>query len=425
MPSIIERLQHAWNAFNNKDPTNRAAYYYGSGTTYRPDRIRYTRGNDRSMVAPILNRIATDAANIEIRHVKLDENGRYQEEIDSGLNDALNLEANIDQTGRAFRQDVFASLLDEGVIAVIPTEGDVNWSANTILSVETLRVGKIVEWFPRHVKVEVYNDMTGKREQIRVAKTMCAIVENPFYPIMNEPNSTVQRLKRKLALLDQLDEQSASGKLDLIIQLPYSTRSEARKQQAENRRHEIEVQLSNSKYGVAYTDASEHIVQLNRSLENNLVPQIKDLTDQLYTQIGVAKEILDGSANEQQQLNYMNNIIEPLVSAVVNEFKRKFLTKTARTRGQSILFFRDPFKLVPVSNIADIADKFTRNEILSSNEVRGIIGFKPSKQQGADELRNKNLNQSNEQLKQPVEEIDTEETVAPESPQPEENQNGS
>lgn len=425
MPSIIERLQHAWNTFNNKDPTNRTAYYYGSGTTYRPDRIRYTRGNDRSMVAPILNRIATDAANIEIRHVKLDEDGRYQEEINSGLNDALNLEANIDQTGRAFRQDVFASLLDEGVIAVIPTEGDVNWSANTILSVETLRVGKIVEWFPRHVKVEVYNDMTGKREQIRVAKTMCAIIENPFYPIMNEPNSTVQRLKRKLALLDQLDEQSASGKLDLIIQLPYSTRSEARKQQAENRRHEIEVQLSNSKYGVAYTDASEHIVQLNRSLENNLVPQIKDLTDQLYTQIGVAKEILDGSANEQQQLNYMNNIIEPLVSAVVNEFKRKFLTKTARTRGQSILFFRDPFKLVPVSNIADIADKFTRNEILSSNEVRGIIGFKPSKQEGADELRNKNLNQSNEQLKQTVEEIDTEETVASESPQPEENQNGS
>lgn len=377
------------------------------------------------MVAPILNRIATDAANIEIRHVKLDENGRYQEEIDSGLNEALNLEANIDQTGRAFRQDVFASLLDEGVIAVVPTEGDVNWSANSILSVETLRVGKIIEWFPRHVKVEVYNDMTGKREQIRIAKSMCAIIENPFYPIMNEPNSTVQRLKRKLALLDQLDEKSASGKLDLIIQLPYSTRSESRKQQAENRRHEIEVQLSNSKYGVAYTDASEHIVQLNRSLENNLVPQIKDLTEQLYTQIGVAKEILDGSANEQQQLNYMNNIIEPLVSAVVNEFKRKFLTKTARTRGQSILFFRDPFKLVPVSNIADIADKFTRNEILSSNEVRGIIGFKPSKQEGADDLRNKNLNQSNEQLKKSVSEIDSEESVKSEAPRPEENQNGS
>ena len=350
------------------------------------------------MVAPILNRIATDAANIEIRHVKLDDDDRYQEDIESGLNDALNLEANIDQTGRAFRQDIYASLLDEGVIAVVPTEGDVNWSTGTISSVETLRVGRIVEWFPRHVKVELYNDMTGRREQIQIAKSMCAIIENPFYPIMNEPNSTLQRLKRKLALLDQLDEKSASGKLDLIIQLPYSTRSQARKEQAENRRHEIEVQLSNSKYGVAYTDASEHIVQLNRSLENNLVPQIKDLTEQLYTQIGVAKEILDGSANEQQQLNYMNNIIEPLVSAVVNEFKRKFLTKTARTRKQSILFFRDPFKLVPVNNIAEIADKFTRNEILSSNEIRGIIGFKPSKQPGADELRNKNLNQSTEEL---------------------------
>ena len=357
------------------------------------------------MFAPILNRMATDAANIDIKHVRLDEQGRFKEEIDSGLNEALNVEANIDQTGRAFRQDVYASLLDEGSIAIVPTEGDVNWTTGVVTKIETLRVAKIIEWFPRHVKVEVYNDMTGKKEQLRYPKSMCAILENPFYPIMNEPNSTLQRLKRKLLLLDQLDEKSASGKLDVIIQLPYSTRSEARKQQAENRRHELEVQLSNSKYGVAYTDASEHIIQLNRSLENNLIPQIKDLTEQLYTQIGVPKEILDGSATEQQQLNYLNNIIEPLVSTVVNEIKRKFLTRTARTQRQSILFFRDPFKLVPVSNVADIADKFTRNEILSSNEVRGIIGFKPSTQEGADELRNKNLNQSNEALKKPLSEI--------------------
>lgn len=417
MPSILERLQHAWNAFNNKDPTNRSEIYYGGGTTYRPDRIRYTRGNDRLMVAPILTRMATDAANIDIKHVRLDKEGRFKEEIDSGLNEALNVEANIDQTGRAFRQDVFASLLDEGSIAIVPTEGDINWNTGTIVNVESLRVAKIIEWFPRHVKVEVYNDMTGKKEQLRYPKSMCAILENPFYPIMNEPNSTLQRLKRKLLLLDQLDDQTASGKLDLIIQLPYSTRSEARKVQAENRRKEIEVQLSNSKYGVAYTDASEHIVQLNRSLENNLLPQIKDLTEQLYTQIGVAKEILDGSATEQQQLNYMNNIIEPLVSTVVNEIKRKFLTRTARTQRQSILFFRDPFKLVPVGSIADIADKFTRNEILSSNEVRGIIGFKPSSQEGADDLRNKNLNQSNQELKTKVSDISNEDKS-------EENQNG-
>lgn len=424
MPSIIERLQHAWNAFNNKDPTNRAAFYYGSGTTYRPDRIRYTRGNDRSMFAPILNRIATDAANIDIKHVRLDDAGRFKSEIDSGLNQALNIEANIDQTGRAFRQDIFASLLDEGSIAIVPTEGDVNWESGVVTSVDSLRVAKIIEWFPRHVKVEVYNDMTGRREQMRYPKSMCAIVENPFYPIMNEPNSTLQRLKRKLLLLDQLDEKSASGKLDVIIQLPYSTRSEARKQQAENRRQELEVQLSNSKYGVAYTDASEHIIQLNRSLENNLIPQIKDLTEQLYTQIGVAKEILDGSATEQQQLNYMNNIIEPLVSTVVNEIKRKFLTKTARSQRQSILFFRDPFKLVPVSSIADIADKFTRNEILSSNEVRGIIGFKPSDQEGADELRNKNLNQSKEALRKSITEIPDDIKSEEDNDNSEENQNG-
>ena len=373
------------------------------------------------MFAPILNRIATDAANIDIKHVRLDEEGRFKEEMNSGLNEALNVEANIDQTGRAFRQDIFASLLDEGSIAIVPTEGDVNWTTGTITNVETLRVAKIIEWFPRHVKVEVYNDMTGKKEQLRYPKSMCAILENPFYPIMNEPNSTLQRLKRKLLLLDQLDDQNASGKLDLIIQLPYSTRSEARKTQAENRRKEIEVQLSNSKYGVAYTDASEHVIQLNRSLENNLLPQVKDLTEQLYTQIGVAKEILDGSATEQQQLNYMNNIIEPLVSTVVNEIKRKFLTRTARSQRQSILFFRDPFKLVPVGSIADIADKFTRNEILSSNEVRGIIGFKPSTQEGADDLRNKNLNQSNQMLKQKIVDISSESSSDTQS---EENQNG-
>lgn len=397
MPTILERAQRAWDALRGKDPaSNQSIFYYGSSSSYRPDRHRYTRGNEKSIMAPLLSRIAVDAAGITIKHVQLDDKGRYDEVIEDGLNSLFNLEANIDQTGRSFLQDVYASILDEGVIAIVPVDGDINMETGNLLDIETARVGKIKNWHPRHVEVEVYNDRTGKHDTVTVPKSMCAICENPFYAIMNEPNSIAQRLRRKLVLLDQLDEQSASGKLDLIIQLPYTTRTENRRKQAEQRKKDIEVQLAGSKYGVAYTDASEKIIQLNRSLDNNLEPQIERLEKQLEDQLGIGEDILNGKATEQQLLNYTNNIIEPLVSTVVNEIRRKFLTKNARSRGETVMFFKDPFRLVPVNNIADIADKFTRNEILSSNEVRGIIGFEPSDQPGADELRNKNLNQQSD-----------------------------
>lgn len=402
MPTIFERLKHGWDAFrNNKDPTRYPDAWYGINSYYRPDRVRLTRGNERSIVTSIYNRIATDVAAIPIQHVRVDDNGRYKETIRSGLNYCLNTEANLDQTGRAFMQDAVMSMMDEGVVAIVPVEATLDPRVSSSYDIGELRTGKIVQWMPHHIQVELYNEDTGKREQLVFPKKMCAIVENPFYAIMNEPNSTLQRLIRKLALLDNIDDQVGAGKLDLIIQLPYVIKTEARRQQAEIRRKDIEMQLAGSKYGIAYTDGTERITQLNRPLENNLLKQIEYLTSMLYSQLGITEDILNGSANEQAQLSYINHIVEPILSAFANEMSRKFLTKTARTQGQALMFFRDPFKLIPVNNIADIADKFTRNEIMSSNEVRGIIGMKPVDDPKADELRNKNINQSGEELQPP------------------------
>lgn len=393
---LFDKLKHSWNAFvNNRSPTN---YYndIGYSYSYRPDRVRFTRGNERSIVTSVYNRIALDVSSIDIKHVRLDENGSFISVIDSGLNNCLTLEANIDQTGRALKQDIVMSMMDEGCIAIVPVDTTVNPTetgpgAYDILS---MRTGKILEWYPSHVKVRVYNDRTGNKEDIIVPKKTVAIVENPLYAVMNEPNSTMQRLIRKLNLLDFIDEQSGSGKLDLIIQLPYIIKTEARREQAEKRRKDIENQLAGSKYGIAYTDGTEKVTQLNRPIENNLMKQIEYLTNMVYSQLGITQSVLDGTADEQTMLNYNNRTIEPIVSAIVDEMKRKFLSKTARSQLQSILFFRDPFKLVPVNNIAEIADKFTRNEILTSNEIRQIIGFKPSNDPKADQLINSNISQS-------------------------------
>ena len=394
MPKFSERLQHAWNAFLNREPPSTVHYDYGSSYSYRPDRIRLTRGNERSIVNAIYNRISIDVSAINIKHVRLDENDRFVEDIDSKLNYALNTEANIDQTGRALIQDIVMSMFDEGVVAVVPTDTTINPLISGGYDVETLRTGRIVDWYPEYVRVKLYNEKTGRREDITLPKKMVAIIENPLYSIMNEPNSTLQRLIRKLNLLDAIDEQSGASKLDLIIQLPYTIKTEARRKQAEDRRKDIEMQLAGSKYGIAYTDATEHVTQLNRSLDNNLMKQIEYLTSMLYGQLGLTENIFNGSANEQEMLNYYNSTIEPILSAITTEMNRKFLTKTARKQRQSIKYFRDPFKLVPVNQIADMADKFTRNEILSSNEFRAIIGFKPVDDERANELRNKNLNQS-------------------------------
>lgn len=392
--NLGNRLKHAWNAFFNRDPTQYLNTNIGVGNYYRPDRPRFSKGNERSIATAVYNRIAMDSAAMSIQHVKLDENGRFIESIDSGLNKCLNLEANLDQTGRAFIQDAVMSMLDEGCVALVPTDTSFDPEITGSYSIDAIRTGKIIEWYPEHVKVKVYNERTGKKEDILVPKKTVAIIENPLYSVMNEPNSTLQRLIRKLTLLDVIDEQSSSGKLDLIIQLPYVIKTEARRQQAETRRQDIEDQLRNSKYGIAYTDGTEHITQLNRPVENNLMKQIEYLTSMLYSQLGITQAVLDGSADEKTMLNYTNRTIEPIVSAIVDEMKRKFLTKTARSQRQSIMVFRDPFKLVPVTEIATIADTFTRNEIMTSNEVRQIIGMKPSKDPSADELRNKNLNQS-------------------------------
>nr|DAD57965.1 MAG TPA: portal protein [Caudoviricetes sp.] len=387
---FFNRLQHGWNAFvNNRDPT--VEYNTGSGYYYRPDRPRFTRGNERSIVTSVYNRIALDASAINIQHVRLDDNGRFSSVIESGLNNCLTLDANTDQTGRAFIQDVVMSMLDEGCVAIVPVDTTLDPAVTNSFDINTMRVGKIIEWRPQHVKVRLYNELTAKKEEVILPKKAVAIVENPLYAVMNEPNSTMQRLIHKLSLLDITDEQTASGKLDLIIQLPYVIKTEARRQQADNRRKDIEMQLAGSKYGIAYTDGTEKITQLNRSVENNLMKQIEYLTNSLYGQLGITQTILDGSADDKTMLNYYNRTIEPIVSAIVDEMKRKFLTKTARSQGQSILFFRDPFKLVPVNDIAEIADKFTRNEILTSNEVRQIIGIKPSNDPKADELRNSNI----------------------------------
>ena len=395
--ALADRLQHAWNAFLNRDPT--PDYRDGGMASYhRPDRMRFSRGNERSIVTSVYNRIALDTASIDIFHARLDEDGRFTEQIKSGLNECLTLSANIDQTGKAFLQDVVMSMMDEGAVAIVPVDTSIDPSVSGSFDIHSLRTAKIVEWYPAFVKVELYNDKTGLKEQITLPKNSVAIIENPLYAVINEPNSTMQRLIRKLNILDVIDEQSGSGKLDLIIQLPYVIKSEARRQQAETRRKDIEMQLAGSKYGVAYTDGTEKITQLNRPVENNLMKQIEYLTNMLYSQLGITQSILDGSANEKTMLNYYNRTIEPIITAIVDEMKRKFLTKTARTQGQSIVYFRNPFKLVPVTEIAEISDKLTRNEIASSNEIRQIIGWKPSDDPAADELRNKNLNQSTDEL---------------------------
>lgn len=389
--SFGSRLKHAWNAFTGNIQMNYRDL--GMSYPYRADRPRMSRGNERSIVTSVYNRIALDVAALNVQHVRLDENGRFLSVIDDGLNNCLTLEANVDQTARSFIQDVVISMFDEGSVAIVPVDTTTDPNVSGSYDIQSLRVGQILDWYPQYIRARVYNEQTGRKEDIVVPKSAVAIIENPLYAVINEPNSTMQRLIRKLNLLDVIDEQSGSGKLDLIIQLPYVIKTEARRQQAENRRKDIESQLSGSKYGIAYTDGTEHITQLNRSVNNNLMSQIEYLTSMLYSQLGITQSILDGTADEKTMLNYNNRTIEPIISAIVDEMKRKFLTKTARSQRQSISFFRDPFKLVPVNEIAEIADKFTRNEIMTSNEIRQVVGMKPSDDPRADELRNKNLSE--------------------------------
>lgn len=414
--SFFSRLKNAWNVFRSGDDL-RLSYDMISSTYYRPDRPRLSRGNERTILASVINKIAMDVAAIKINHVRLDENDRFLEVIKSDLNNCLTLEANIDQTGRSFVQDIAMSMMDEGVVAIVPTDTSVNPNDTGSFDILTMRTGQIVQWMPRHIQANVYNERSGQQQQIILSKSTTGIVENPLYAVMNEPNSTMQRLIRKLNLMDVIDEQNSSGKLDLIIQLPYVIKNDMKKEQAEARRKEIERQLASSKYGIAYTDGTEKITQLNRAVENNLLAQVEFYTRMLYSQLGITEGVMDGTADEETMLNYYSRTVEPIIAAIVDEMKRKFLTKTARTQGQSIQFFRDPFKLVPTSKIPDIADKLTRNEILAPNEIRQIIGYKPSEDPKADELRNRNINQSNDKIggKQVIEE-----TVINEG----ENQNG-
>ena len=394
-PTLMDRLKNSWNAFRNRDPT---IFYNepGMSYTYRPDRVRFSRGNERSIVTSVYNKIAMDVASVDIRHCRIDKNGRYTEDIDSDFNRCLTLEANIDQSHRAFRQDIVMSMFDEGAVAIVPIEAKGDPTLSTSFDIRSMRVGKIVEWFPRSVKVEVYNDRTGKKENIIMPKKSVAIVENPLYSVINEPNSTMKRLIRKLNILDAIDEQSGSGKLDLIIQLPYAVKGELKEQQANKRRDSIIDQLKGP-YGIAYIDGTEKVTQLNRPVENNLMKQIEYLTNLLYSQIGITPSVMDGTADEKTMLNYNNRTVEPIVSAIVDAMKRSFISRTAMTQGQTIMAFRDPFKLVPINNIAEIADKFTRNEILTSNEVRQIIGFKPSSDPKAEKLINSNIAQPKEE----------------------------
>ena len=393
------RLQHAWNAFmNSRDPTY--DNYSGSSYTYRPDRPKLSRGNERSIVAAIENRIAIDVASLNVWHCKLDKNGMLEEILKSGLNNCLTTEANIDQTSRAFLFNTALSMLDEGVVARVPQETTLNPKITGSYDINSMRTGKVIQWKPNHVQIRMYNEFTGEKEDIWLPKKVVAIVENPFYAVMNEPNSTLQRLIRKLNLLDVIDEQNGSAKLDLIIQLPYQVKSDLRKQHAEDRRKSIKDQLTNDQYGIAYVDSTEKITQLNRPVENNLMGQIEYLTRMLYSQLGITEGILDGTADEQTQLNYINRTVEPIISAIVDEMKRKFLTKTARSQGQTIVFYRDPFKLVPLNNVADIVDKFTRNEVMTSNEVRQKMGLMPSKDPKADELINSNIRQPDDNNRQ-------------------------
>lgn len=402
--NLGSRLMHAWNTFKSRDPTGSSFHYFGPSAGYRPDKAEFSRINAGSITTPIYNRIAMDCAAIGIVHARVDENRRFTDEIDSGLNYCLTVEPNIDQTPRAFIQDVVISLLDEGSVAIVPVDTTSDISKGSF-DITTMRVGKIIQWYPQFVQVLVYNDQTGKNEKVVLPKNSVCIIENPLYAIINGKNSTLQRLLHKMRLLDSIDEQVGSGKLDMIIQLPYAVKTAKRKDMAEERRKDVETQLSSSAYGIAYMDATERITQLNRPLENNLFPQIQQLTEQLYSQLGITQSILDGTADDKTMLNYYNRTIEPIVSAITDEMKRKFLTKTARTQGQSILFFRDPFRLVPVNQLAEIADKFTRNEIMTSNEIRQIVNMKPSKDPAADELRNKNLSQSSAEAEEKLSQV--------------------
>ena len=396
--NLRTRLAHAWNAFTSRDPTK--YIITGPGYSSRPDRPRLSRGNEKSIATSIFNRIALDVSSVNIKHCRLDKNGRYVEDIDSGLNNCLNLEANKDQTGRAFIQDVVLSMLDEGCVALVPVETTIDLKSSNSYQIDSMRTGKITEWYPDMVRVRLYNDRTGEKEEILLPKNQVAIIENPLYAVVNEYNSTMQRLIRKLSLLDVTDEQTASGKIDLIIQLPYVIKTEARREQVERRRKDIINQLAGSQYGIAYTDGTEKITQLNRSLENNLLKQVEYLTNMVYSQLGITQSVLDGTADEKTMLNYMNRTVEPIISAIVDELKRKFLTKTARSQLQSIVYFRDPFRLVPVNDIAEIADKFTRNEIMTSNEIRQIVGMQPSKDPKADKLVNSNISQAKQDMSQ-------------------------
>lgn len=391
--SFGSRIRRAWNVFKNRDPMTDMSWRLGYGDSQRADRVILSSNNEKTIVNAIYNRIALDVASLKFRHVRLDENERFKEEMSTGLNEVLKTEANLDQSGRAFVHDMVLSMIDEGVVAAVPVETTDDPEVSSSYDILQMRVGPIVEWYPQHVKVRLYNSVTGQRQEFTFRKRDVAILENPFYAVMNAPNSTLQRLIRKLRLLDVIDEQAGSGKLDLIIQLPYTIRSEARQQQAEVRRKSVEDQLAGNKLGIAYIDSTEKVIQLNRSVENNLLKQVEYLTSMLYSQLGFSQSILDGTADEQTMLNYQNKTVEPLASTITDEFKRKFLTKTARTQGQSVMFFTEPFRITPVSQIAEIADKFTRNEILTSNEIRQIIGIKPSDDPKADELRNSNLNQ--------------------------------
>lgn len=396
--NLSTRLAHAWNAFTSRDPTQ--YIITGPGYSSRPDRPRLSRGNEKSIATSIFNRIALDVSSVSIKHCRLDKNGRYVEDIDSGLNNCLTLEANKDQTGRAFIQDAVLSMLDEGCVALVPVETTIDPKNSNSYQIDSMRTGKITEWYPDMVRVRLYNDRTGEKEEILLPKSQVAIIENPLYAVVNEYNSTMQRLIRKLSLLDVTDEQTASGKLDLIIQLPYVIKTETRREQVERRRKDIIEQLAGSQYGIAYTDGTEKITQLNRSLENNLLKQVEYLTNMVYSQLGITQSVLDGTADEKTMLNYTNRTVEPIISAIVDELKRKFLTKTARSQLQSIVYFRDPFRLVPVNDIAEIADKFTRNEIMTSNEIRQIVGMQPSKDPKADELVNSNISQAKQDIPQ-------------------------
>lgn len=397
MSKFSERLKHAWNAFMNKDPTIESYKDIGAGYGFKPDKLFIRPSSERSIINTIINRFAVDCASIDVKHVRLDSNNRYLETMDSKFNQCLSVEANIDQTGRALLEDIVMSMLDEGVVAVVPTDTTLNPKTSSYDILE-MRTGKIIQWYPKHIQVRLYNELNGQKEDVILPKAQVAIIENPFYQIMNSPNSTMQRLKRKLSLLDTVDEQNASKKLNMVIQLPYTVRNELKKKEAEQRRSDMEKQLAESKYGVAYLDGTEKITQLNRSLDTGLLDQVKYLTEELLTQLGVTLEILNGTANSDTMTNYYNRIIEPIMTAICEEYIRKFLTKTARSQKQSVKFFRDPFKLVPVDKMADLADKFTRNEILTSNEVRQIVGMLPSQDPNADVLRNKNISASDEQL---------------------------